>query len=171
MRTSTICATLMVSMWLGCGGPEAGSTPRETFEAYQTARGRSDFAAVWELLSSASQERMERDAKDLAEEARIARGPAKTAVEAQANRMDMTVEELERMTGREYFIGLGQYSMGTEESEKLQEELSRAKFDREDILEERARVYATLDGKPWEEPPTVMVLEDGRWKLDLTGIR
>jgi coenzyme F420-reducing hydrogenase alpha subunit len=126
-----------------------------------------DFEGVWRMLSAASRERMEADARRIVEGAAKSEGTAKAAAEKQAKLMDMTMDQLKTLRGKELFVGL--CTMAAREGKEEWEKLPRAQIERVEINVHRANVYVKVGDQVEVDHPLPLVLENGTWMIDMTG--
>jgi len=170
MRTlAWTCLSVWLGMVIGCGGGGGAATPEAAFEAYKAAMADKDFEAVWRMLSAASHEQEEADAKGIAERAAKSEGLEKADLEKKAKLMDVTMDQMKTIDGKALFIGL--CKMGSTGGKEEWEKLPRGQLARVEINANRANVYVKLDGKVDTDTPLPLVLEDGKWKIDLTGVK
>jgi hypothetical protein len=168
-RLAWTCLAALLGMVIGCGRGGGAATPEAAFESYKTAMADKDFEGVWQMLSAASQQQMEEDARGIAERAAKSEGPGKVAVEKQARLMDMTMDQVKTINGKTLFIGL--CSMAAKEGKEEWEKLPRGQFARVEVNANRANVYVKVDDKVETDHPLPLVLEGGKWKIDMTGAR
>jgi len=165
---SCVCVCVAVVMLLGCGGG-GGSTPKEGFEAFKAAMSDKNFEDAWKQMSTETQRLMNEDAAKIAEQANKSEGPARIALETQAKAMGLTWEKMKKLDGKALFIGA--YTMATMPSQGGKEQwqkISRAQFSRVEQEGSRAKVYVKLDDKEDTDRPLMLVLEEGKWRVDLT---
>ena len=168
-RWAWTCVAAGMGMVIGCGGGGGTTTPEGVFEAYKTAMADKDFEGVWRMLSTASREQMETDARGIAERAARSEGPGKAALEAQAKLMDMTVDQMKTIDGRTLFIGL--CTMAAREGKEEWEKLPRGQLARVEVNADRANVYVKVDDQVEIDHPLPLVREAGTWKIDMTGAK
>ena len=161
------CLAAGLGILIGCGGGKGTATPEAAFEAYKTAVADKDFEGMWGMLSAASRDRMEADAKRIAEQAAKSEGVAKAAAEKQAKLMDLTMDQLKTLQGRGLFIGL--LTMAAREGKEEWEKLPRAQLDRVEINVNRANVFVKVGDRVEVDHPLPLVLENGTWKIAMTA--
>lgn len=160
-----LCTLTAVVALIGCGG--GGATPKATLEAYKAAMANREFEQVWDMLSEATKQQMAEEAKKRVaaiEAVEKSGGPDRVALENQARMMDMTLEKMKEMDGKALFVGL--FAMASKGGKEEWDKISRVQFSREEITGDKAKVFVNLDGKE-EADPLPLVLEDGKWKIDL----
>jgi len=160
------CVAAGLAVVIGCGGGRGASTPEAAFEAYKAAMANKDFEGVWRMLSAASRQQMEAEAKRIAEQTAKSEGPAKTAAENEAKLMDLTMDQLKTLHGKELFIGYCTMAarVGKEEWEKL----PRGQVARVQINGNQADVFVKVGEQVDMEHPLPLLFEDGTWKIDVT---
>ena len=169
MTRTLVCLTLATLLTVsGCGGRGAGSTPEATFGVYKSAMSDRNFDDVWDMLSAASQERVQRDATEVNGRAMTAEGPERAYLENAAKLMGLTLEQMKKMDGRQFYVGL--LKMVADRGREEWDKLSRAEVSRVEKDGERAKVFIRSDGVEQTARPLPLVLEDGRWKVDLVGV-
>jgi len=164
-RRRWVCVLCLPVLLLGCGGG-GGATPKATFDAFKSAMADKNFAETWEMLSAETRRQTDTRAKAKAEEVARAEGPARVALETEAKMMEMTLDDMKKMDGKAFFIGM--YKLAAEAGKEEWQKISRGQFKRADIDGNTAKVYVEFEGK-LDTDPLPMVLEGGKWKVELTG--
>ena len=171
MRTIGITAAALalaaMTALAGCGAKGGGPTPEGTFRLYKSAMSDRNFEDVWGMLSAASQERMNQDAAVLSAQAEKAEGPGRKALDDTARLIGMTLEQMTKMDGRTFFVGL--LKMAAETGREDMDKLARAEISRVETQGQSAQVFIKADGVEQTDRPMPLVKEGGRWKVDLVG--
>ncbi|MBI2920347.1 MAG: hypothetical protein HYY18_04605 [Planctomycetes bacterium] len=155
-----VLAALALAMPLRADEGEAKETPKEAFEAFKKAAKAKDGDAVWGFFSKGTRAKMVEQMSSLLETIKQdADGMAKLA-----EKTGKTVEELNKMSDEEFVK-----TMMVAEMVNDKDDIDKVEWISSEVKGEQA-ICVTKDkndGDDAKAEKVVMVLEDGRWKLDL----
>jgi hypothetical protein len=147
-------------------------TPKEAYEAFRDAVGRQDYEAVWPLLSKRTQDDYDRRAAEFEMQLKN-RSDTSEGVEALLKAMGLTAEKVRASAGRG-ISGARMMSasmrLTSDRNPEHFKRIARSRFAREEIHDQRAKVYVIIDREIQAEPME-LVREGTLWKIELESGR
>lgn len=155
-----VLAAFALAMPLRADEGEAKETPKEAFEAFKKAAKSKDGDAVWNFFSKGTRAKMVEQMEPMLETLKQDANSMKELAEKSGK----TVEELNKMEAEELVktMMVAEMTNDTEDIDKVEWVGAEVK-GKEAICTTKDKKG---DGEAKEEK-VVMVLEDGRWKLDI----
>jgi len=135
---------------------KAKETPEEAFQAFKKAVVKGDGDAMWNFFSSESRKKLVEQMEPMLEMIK----KDESGMQEMAKKTGKTVEELGKMSGEEFVK-----TMMMAEMKDDPEKLDKVVWVGAEVKGNEA-ICTTKEGD--KDPEKIaMVLEDGRWKLDL----
>lgn len=156
-----VLAVLALAMPLRADEGEAKETPKEAFEAFKKAAKAKDGDAVWNFFSKGTRAKMVEQMEPMLETMKQDANSMKELAEKSGK----TVEELNKMEAEELVktMMVAEMTDDSDDIEKVEWVGAEVK-GKEAICTTKEKKGDKEEAK---EEKVVMVLEDGRWKLDI----
>lgn len=155
-----ILAIAMISIFTAVSCSKGGASPEQAIDDLVKAAKAKDWGKVYDCFSKESTAKLETMLKGFIQ---LASQMAKMNPEAAKDPKMAQVLELEKLSGKEFFIKF--FNTDADTSNKMLGEFDNYKVTKKEINGDKAKLTIKTANK---EEETDFIKEDGRWKIDLT---